>query len=125
MRKWPRPSGRASSASPGAPLVTASTAYREGDVDRLALWSDHAGLTRPKRPYHVVIHLTDQRDFARLVKPFSDLRYPCSSTDQTFSKENYLDDADDVEVTLEMPERLRDVRPSDLAPKFHTDLSSL
>ena len=66
----------------------------------------------------MVIHLTGPRDFARLVKPFSDLRYPCSSTDQTFSKENYLDDADDVEVTLETSGRLRGVRPVGSALEF-------
>lgn len=44
--------------------------------------------------YHVALHTSDQRDFARLLKRFSDLRYPCSPTDHTFPKAIYLDDPD-------------------------------
>ncbi|SES46737.1 VOC family protein [Rhizobium sp. NFR03] len=67
----------------------------------------HSGL------YHVAIHVPDQRDFARLLKRFSNLRYPCSPTDHTFSKAVYLDDPDGItiEVTLETPERFLGVRP--------------
>ncbi len=66
----------------------------------------HSGL------YHVAIHVPDQRDFARLLKRFSDLRYPCSPTDHTFSKAIYLEDPDGItiEVTLETSERFQGVR---------------
>lgn len=78
----------------------------------------HGGATSPfKRGhsglYHVAIHTPDERDFARLLKRFSDLRYPASPTDHTFSKAIYLDDPDgiNIEVTLETPERYRGFRP--------------
>lgn len=67
----------------------------------------HSGL------YHVAIHVPDQRDFARLLKRFSEHRYPCSPTDHTFSKAIYLNDPDgiNIEVTLETPERFQAVKP--------------
>ncbi|MGF9695164.1 VOC family protein [Rhizobium sp. 0TCS1.26] len=78
----------------------------------------HGGATEPVRQghsglYHLAIHTPDQRDFARLLKRFSDLRYPCSPTDHTFSRAIYLDDPDgiNIEVTLETPERFRAFRP--------------
>lgn len=78
----------------------------------------HGGAGAPVQPgfsglYHVAIHAPDERDFARLLKRFSDLRYPISPTDHTFSKAIYLADPDgiNVEVTLETPERFRGVRP--------------
>ncbi|WP_173009367.1 VOC family protein [Methylobacterium sp. P1-11] len=78
----------------------------------------HGGARAPVQPgfsglYHVAIHTPDERDFARLLKRFSDLQYPVSPTDHTFSKAIYLADPDgiNVEVTLETPERFRGVRP--------------
>lgn len=67
----------------------------------------HSGL------YHVAIHPPNERDFARLLKRFMDLRYPIHPTDHTFSKSIYLDDPDgiNIEFTLETPERFRGVKP--------------
>ena len=77
----------------------------------------HGGAIAPVRRghsglYHLAIHTPDERDFARLLKRFSDLRYPASPTDHTFSKAIYLDDPDgiNVEVTLETSERYRGAR---------------
>lgn len=59
--------------------------------------------------YHVGIHSPNERDFARLLKRFVDLRYPISPTDHTFSKAIYLEDPDGItfEFALETPERFR------------------
>lgn len=67
----------------------------------------HSGL------YHAAIHTPDEKDFARLLKRFMDLRVPISPVDHTFSKAIYLYDPDgiNVEVTLETPERFRGVKP--------------
>jgi len=67
----------------------------------------HSGL------YHVAIHAPNERDFARMLQRFVDLRYPMSPTDHTFSKSIYLDDPDgiNIEFTLETPERFRGVKP--------------
>ena len=77
----------------------------------------HGGAIAPVRRghsglYHLAIHTPDERDFARLLKRFSDLRYPASPTDHTFSKAIYLDDPDgiNIEVTLETSERYRGAR---------------
>jgi catechol 2,3-dioxygenase len=66
----------------------------------------HSGL------YHVAIHSPNASDFARMLKRFTDLRYPIAPTDHTFSKSIYLDDPDgiNIEFTLETPERFRGVR---------------
>jgi len=63
--------------------------------------------------YHVAIHPPNARDFARLFKGFTDLRYPIYPTDHTFSKSSYLDDPDgiNIEFTLETPERFKGVKP--------------
>ena len=67
----------------------------------------HSGL------YHLAIHAPDARDFARLLRRFTDLRHPIRPVDHTFSKAIYLQDPDgiNIEFTLETPERFRGVRP--------------
>jgi catechol 2,3-dioxygenase len=67
----------------------------------------HSGL------YHVAIHAPNERDFARMLRRFTDMRYPIAPTDHTFSKSIYLDDPDgiNIEFTLETPERFKGVRP--------------
>jgi catechol 2,3-dioxygenase len=77
----------------------------------------HGGARTPYLPghsglYHVAIHAPNERDFARMLKRLSNLRYPIAPTDHTMSKAIYLDDPDgiNIEFTLETPERFRGVK---------------
>ncbi|MBK5233259.1 MAG: VOC family protein [Thermoleophilia bacterium] len=65
----------------------------------------HAGL------YHVAVHVPDAAEFAYVLARLLSARYPNRPTEHVFSKATYLDDLDGngVEITLETPERVKDV----------------
>lgn len=65
----------------------------------------HAGL------YHVAVHVPDAAEFAYVLARLSSAHYPNSPTEHVFSKATYLDDPDGigVEITLETPERVKEV----------------
>ncbi|MEO9900358.1 VOC family protein [Nisaea sp.] len=66
----------------------------------------HAGL------YHLAIHVPDEGEFARILARFNEKRHYASAIDHIMSKALYLSDPDGlgIEITLEMPERVREFR---------------
>ena len=56
--------------------------------------------------YHLAIVVPDRKDFARVVKRLSEIRYPHAPTDHTLTKADYLWDPDGngIEVYVETPE---------------------
>lgn len=77
----------------------------------------HPGAERPAQKgfaglYHVAVHVPDAAEFAYVLARLSAARYSNSPTEHVFSKATYLDDLDGngVEITLETPERVREVK---------------
>ncbi|MGK2933476.1 MAG: VOC family protein [Solirubrobacterales bacterium] len=76
----------------------------------------HPGAGRPSPAgyaglYHVAVHVPDAAEFAYVLARLFSARYPNSPTEHVFSKATYLDDLDGngVEITLETPERVKEV----------------
>ena len=72
--------------------------------------------------YHVAVHVPDASEFAYVLSRLFSARYPNSPTEHIFSKATYLDDLDGngVEITLETPERVKEVRLTPGRPELIT-----
>jgi len=84
-------------------LVTLRTGAQHGFLPR------HSGL------YHLAIHPPSQVEFARILRRIVGAGLRCSPVDHIMSKAIYLNDPDGitVEITLETPQRLRELVVND------------
>ena len=87
----------------------------------------HPGSTAPAERgraglYHVAVHVPDASEFAYVLARLFSTRYPNSPTEHIFSKATYLDDPDGngVEITLETPDRVKEVRLNPGRPELIT-----
>lgn len=71
----------------------------------------HAFLPRHSGLYHLAIHPPNEAEFARILRNLTRARWRFSPVDHIMSKAIYLNDPDGitVEITLETPERLREL----------------
>lgn len=95
-----------------------------GDGDAVALGADGQTLlvlrqtaARPAQPghsglYHVAVHFPDARECGRVLGRLASAGWPVSLSDHLFSQAVYLRDPDGigVELTLETPWRMREMR---------------
>jgi catechol 2,3-dioxygenase len=82
------------------PLIVLRETASRGAVD------GHSGL------YHVAVHHPSEREFGRALARLAQAAWPASPVDHLFSKAIYLRDPDGigVELTLETPWRMRELR---------------
>ena len=73
--------------------------------------AQHAFLPRHSGLYHLAIHPPSETEFARILRNLVRARWRISPVDHIMSKAIYLNDPDGitVEITLETPERLREL----------------
>jgi len=97
-----------------------------GSGDRILLVL-HPGATTPAERgraglYHVAVHVPDASEFAYVLSRLFSTRYPNSPTEHIFSKAAYLDDPDGngVEITLETPDRVKEIRLNPGRPELIT-----
>ncbi len=73
--------------------------------------AQHAFLPRHSGLYHLAIHPPSETEFARILRNLVRARWRISPVDHIMSKAIYLNDPDGitVEITLETPERLKEL----------------